>query len=141
MKKLLLIASTLLILILSAVTVFAHQGRTDSSGGHYNRDTGEYHYHHGYSEHEHINGVCPYTSDDNTSTKASTTKQDKVQTTKSTTKRTAQTTTQPSTVKNIINKIIEFISNYSYIIFFLLIIIALLGILIKDNIIFRHKGK
>jgi hypothetical protein len=24
---------------------FGHSGRTDSSGGHYNRKTGEYHYH------------------------------------------------------------------------------------------------
>lgn len=29
--------------------VFAHGGRTDSNGGHYNRKTGEYHYHGSYS--------------------------------------------------------------------------------------------
>ena len=28
--------------------VFAHPGKTDADGGHYNRSTGEYHYHHGY---------------------------------------------------------------------------------------------
>lgn len=39
---------------------FAHHGRTDSSGGHYDKSTGKYHYHHGYSAHQHINGVCPY---------------------------------------------------------------------------------
>ena len=38
----------------------AHSGRTDSRGGHTNRSTGEYHYHHGYPEHQHTNGVCPY---------------------------------------------------------------------------------
>ena len=27
--------------------VFAHPGRTDSNGGHWNRSTGEYHYHSG----------------------------------------------------------------------------------------------
>lgn len=44
----------------------AHPGRTDSNGGHYNRSTGEYHYHHGYSAHQHINGVCPYDFNDKT---------------------------------------------------------------------------
>jgi hypothetical protein len=45
----------------------AHPGGTDSKGGHKNHSTGEYHYHHGYSEHQHydINGDgivdCPYT--------------------------------------------------------------------------------
>lgn len=41
---------------------YAHSGRTDSSGGHYNRSTGEYHYHHGYGPHQHPGGVCPYSS-------------------------------------------------------------------------------
>ncbi len=42
------------------VVSFAHSGRTDASGGHYNRSTGEYHYHHGKPAHQHPNGVCPY---------------------------------------------------------------------------------
>ncbi len=41
----------------------AHPGRTDSNGGHYNRSTGEHHYHHGYQAHQHENGVCPYEAD------------------------------------------------------------------------------
>lgn len=32
-----------------AGSVFAHSGRTDANGGHYNRKTGEYHYHNGGS--------------------------------------------------------------------------------------------
>lgn len=58
--------------VLSSITVL-HGGRTDSNGGHYNRSTGEYHYHHGYSAHDHydMNGDgiidCPYTFKDNTS--------------------------------------------------------------------------
>lgn len=44
----------------------AHSGRTDSQGGHYNRSTGEYHYHHGYPAHQHPNGVCPYNFNDKT---------------------------------------------------------------------------
>lgn len=39
---------------------FAHSGGTDSKGGHYDRSTGQYHYHHGYEAHQHPNGVCPY---------------------------------------------------------------------------------
>ena len=54
-----IIIITLAILLLPTI-VFAHKGKTDSNGGHTNRTTGEYHYHHGYSEHPHINGICPY---------------------------------------------------------------------------------
>lgn len=45
---------------LLAGSAYAHPGGTDSSGGHYNRSTGEYHYHHGYPEHDHPGGICPY---------------------------------------------------------------------------------
>lgn len=45
---------------------FAHPGDTDSSGGHYDRSTGEYHYHHGYPAHQHPNGVCPFDFADKT---------------------------------------------------------------------------
>lgn len=48
---------------LLTLTSHAHQGRTDANGGHYNRSTGEYHYHHGYSAHQHIDGICPYDND------------------------------------------------------------------------------
>ena len=54
-----------------AVTAFAHSGRTDSRGGHWNHSTGEYHYHHGYSAHQHTDGVCPYAFDDKTSQSSS----------------------------------------------------------------------
>lgn len=54
------------------IVVTAHPGRTDSRGGHYDRSTGEYHYHHGYSAHQHydIDGDgkkdCPYNFKDKT---------------------------------------------------------------------------
>ena len=66
MKKLISLMLVLLLLILFAFTALAHPGRTDSNGGHYNRSTGEYHYHHGYSAHQHPNGECPYDFDDKT---------------------------------------------------------------------------
>lgn len=54
------------------VPASAHPGRTDGSGGHTNRSTGEYHYHHGYPAHDHydMDGDgeldCPYDFKDNT---------------------------------------------------------------------------
>ena len=68
-----------LIAVFSSFTVL-HSGGTDGSGGHYNRSTGEYHYHHGYSAHSHYDmdgdGVadCPYSFKNNTSYKSSTSK-------------------------------------------------------------------
>ena len=46
--------------------VFAHPGKTDGAGGHHDRSSGEYHYHHGYSAHQHTNGICPFDFVDNT---------------------------------------------------------------------------
>ncbi len=62
-KKMCCFALTLLLL---AAPASAHSGRSDSSGGHYDRATGEYHYHHGYPAHQHENGICPYDFDDRT---------------------------------------------------------------------------
>ena len=57
MKKII----SIFIIFVSLFTIsYTHSGRTDSNGGHYNRSTGEYHYHHGYSAHQHPNGICPY---------------------------------------------------------------------------------
>lgn len=59
MKKKYILITFLLVIIIPIIT-FAHKGRTDSSGGHYDYSAKEYHYHHGYSAHQHPNGVCPY---------------------------------------------------------------------------------
>ena len=56
----------MLLVALVTITVFAHPGRTDSQGGHTNHSTGQYHFHHGYPEHQHTGGVCPYDYDDKT---------------------------------------------------------------------------
>lgn len=45
---------------------FAHPGKTDEYGGHYDYEAGEYHYHHGFPAHQHPNGQCPYNFVDNT---------------------------------------------------------------------------
>lgn len=49
-------------LLFVSFTAYGHSGRTDSKGGHYDRSTGEYHYHHGLPPHDHPGGVCPYAS-------------------------------------------------------------------------------
>jgi len=48
------------VLLVGGVRCSAHSGRTDSAGGHYDRSTGEYHFHHGYPAHQHYDGICPY---------------------------------------------------------------------------------
>jgi hypothetical protein len=65
MKKILVLLTALLLISLVTIMAYAHSGRTDSNGGHYDRSTGEYHYHHGRPAHRHPNGRCPYdTTDD-----------------------------------------------------------------------------
>lgn len=76
MKKYFIKISLLLLLALlissTILNVSAHPGRTDSSGGHTDHDTGEYHYHHGYPAHNHYDmdgdGIvdCSYEIDDKT---------------------------------------------------------------------------
>ena len=71
MKRFLLLLVFLLIL---AIPVSAHSGRTDSNGGHTDQSTGEYHYHHGYPAHDHYDmdgdGFvdCPYEFNDKSNT-------------------------------------------------------------------------
>lgn len=57
-----------MLVCLAVLPVFAdaHPGRTDASGGHIDRSTGDYHYHHGYEAHYHTGGVCPFAFDDKT---------------------------------------------------------------------------
>ena len=67
-----IIPSVLMILLVIPVVASAHSGRTDSNGGHTDSSTGEYHYHHGYSAHDHydMDGDgkvdCPYEFRDKT---------------------------------------------------------------------------
>lgn len=67
-KRITILSIFAFLLISLIVPVFAHPGSLDENGGHYNRSTGEYHYHHGYPEHQHENGECPYDFHDNANT-------------------------------------------------------------------------
>ena len=47
-------------IIFASIPVFAHPGKTDANGGHYDHSTEEYHYHHGLHAHQHnADGTCP----------------------------------------------------------------------------------
>ena len=72
MKKIICLMFVALIVSFSLITAFAHGGRTDDNGGHYDRDTGEYHYHHGHPAHQHANGECPYDYNNSINTQHST---------------------------------------------------------------------
>lgn len=71
-KKLPALVFACFLIFVAPLTVSAHTGRTDSSGGHLDSSTGDYHYHHGYEAHQHYDmdgdGVadCPYDFDDQT---------------------------------------------------------------------------
>ena len=65
------IALLILVPVLLCSAALSHSGRTDSKGGHWNRSTGEYHYHHGYGPHQHTNGICPYDYKDKTASSSS----------------------------------------------------------------------
>lgn len=66
MKNFRRIILLLFVVALIPIFAFAHSGKTDSKGGHTDHSTGEYHYHHGYSAHQHPNGECPYNFNDKT---------------------------------------------------------------------------
>lgn len=66
MSKRVVVFVLLLLMPYVIITSYAHAGDTDGNGGHYNRTTGEYHYHHGYPAHSHACGKCPYDYDDQT---------------------------------------------------------------------------
>ena len=53
MKRILLLIISASIAIAATGYAYAHPGRTDSQGGHTDRTTGEYHFHHGYPAHQH----------------------------------------------------------------------------------------
>ncbi len=64
-RTLAMLLCLMLVLVNLAPTVYAHSGRTDSSGGHKDNKNksglGSYHYHcGGYPAHLHSNGYCPY---------------------------------------------------------------------------------
>lgn len=47
-----------LLVLIQALQLSAHSGRTDAFGGHNDNISGGYHYHHGEAAHYHTNGEC-----------------------------------------------------------------------------------
>lgn len=79
----------LLTIMMIPATLFAHRGRTDSSGGHKDNKNksglGSYHYHcGGYPAHLHSDGVCPYSSGSTNTSSNSSSSKNSTSTTKST---------------------------------------------------------
>lgn len=78
-KRILILATTLMMIITLPFSVFAHGGRTDASGGHKDNKNksglGSYHYHcGGHPAHLHPGGVCPYSGGGSSSSYSSTPK-------------------------------------------------------------------
>ena len=77
LKRLWRFSLILLVIYILPVVALAHPGRTDSKGGHTDRSTGDYHFHHGYSAHDHydMDGDgdvdCPYDFKNATSSNSS----------------------------------------------------------------------
>lgn len=77
-KVLKLLVLTFILVLLYQTVSFAHSGRTDSRGGHKDKNNksglGSYHYHcGGHEAHLHSNGVCPYASNSTKSSSSSNT--------------------------------------------------------------------
>lgn len=70
-RRILALTFSVILALIISVPVSAHPGDTDAAGGHIDHSTGEYHYHHGYSAHQHVDGICPYDFDDKTSQSSS----------------------------------------------------------------------
>ena len=76
MKRIVAGFMTVMLMIALAISVHAHGGRTDSSGGHKDNENvsglGWYHYHcGGHPAHLHNNGVCPYKKGSSSSSSSS----------------------------------------------------------------------
>lgn len=108
-------ALLLFLAVMLPLTVSAHPGKTDSSGGHTDHSTGEYHYHHGYSAHQHYDmdgdgkADCPYDFKDNTNRQSGYGNSGKEKTTYSTSPtasatEAARSSTAPTTPKNATEK-------------------------------------
>lgn len=98
-RKLIVLLSVVLAFSILLLPALAHSGRTDSNGGHYNRTTGEYHYHHGYPAHQH-DPYCPYQNKDNTSTNSTSNKNTTGSTKPAGTTNSTGSTVKPSTSSN-----------------------------------------
>lgn len=159
MKRLAYIVSILAMVGLLVATSYAHSGRTDRKGGHYNRSTGKYHYHHGYPAHDHydIDGDgkadCPYKFNDKTdhsnhgSSSNSTNKKNDKSTTSATeikvetfTENTETDSTNNKITFEIVIKIIFIIVGYSIVALICgSLVVLLVGIAIDSLIVLTAK--
>lgn len=125
-KKRVLLIISIIILSFIPLIAYAHPGSLDSNGGHYNRSTGEYHYHEGlHTSGDSSSGSTrkyTYTTDYTTTTSVST------------------TTASKSNSKKDTSKLNTFSTAY-IIIATLLIIIFVVVIVKKNRSIYRYIDK
>lgn len=136
----------LLVAVLSSFTLL-HTGRTDSNGGHYNHSTGEYHYHHGYSAHDHYDmdgdGIvdCPYNFKDNTNNKSNTSKSEsKTNNFSESSNNSVKKQNSATTIVDVIQMII-LVAIYSYIAFFIILWLVYLVIGVIEKLVRKHSEK
>lgn len=97
---------TVVVLMVSSVTAFAHSGRTDSRGGHKDNKNksglGSYHYHcGGHPAHLHNGGVCPYKSSGSKSSGSKSSSKKPAATKKPTATKKPSPTATPVPMKNV----------------------------------------
>lgn len=125
MRKIFCLILILFLVFLIPLTVFAHPGRTDGSGGHTNNSTGEYHYHHGYGAHQHTDmdgdGVpdCPYDFDDQTGSRSGSSSQTHVQSSTSV----SRNPTESSTKVYVKEEPFEVMPTWVYIVFSVVVVV------------------
>ncbi len=104
----------------NVITVEAHSGRTDSSGGHKDNKNksglGSYHYHcGGHPAHLHKSGVCPYDTTSSTSKDTETKSNKKTDSTSKSSKSSTKKTKKKSTVSaKTIKKVQEALNELGY---------------------------
>ncbi len=136
----------LLVAVLSSFT-FLHKGRTDSNGGHYDRSSGEYHYHHGYSAHYHydMNGDgivdCPYNFKDNTSQNNNTSKsENKTNNFSESSKNSLKKQNSATTFGDVI-RIIILVAIYSYVAFFVILLLVYWAVCVIGKLVEKRSKK
>ena len=133
-------------------TVFAHPGKTDSQGGHTDHSTGEYHYHHGYSAHDHYDmdgdGVvdCPYNFDDKTDHSSGDSNSSSSYVT--TPRYTTPPATVPTHIQTVTQKEDELVPNWVYWVLFILSVSTIISFVSNkrkqntiDHMKYEHKNE
>ena len=115
-----IITISFIIAFVLPLVAYAHPGKTDSSGGHIDNSTGEYHYHHGYPAHSHYDMDCdgdidcPYDFDDQTGTNSGGPASDNASSTRFSSSYTDNAEVRTKTVTKTVTKEVPYIPTWIY---------------------------